>query len=162
MYRTGHYGVALLAYAPVGLALALLGRAPLALAGGAAVLFLTPLPDYDQRVPLVTHRGVTHTLLFAAVVGGALAGLALAVPSLPDRAGLAAFAFFVGAFAVVVHLLGDVITPAGITPLWPLSSREYAVPLARADNTLANYLLLALGVFVTGGALLLARSLGTL
>lgn len=153
MYRPGHYGVALLVYAPVGAALLLAQRPDLALVGGAAMLFLTPVPDWDQRVPLVSHRGSTHTVAFAAVVGGVLAGGVLAAGATgdggPGGASLAAFAFAVGTLSILAHLLADVVTPAGVSPFWPLSGRHYSLGLARADSTVANYLLLALGIFAS-------------
>lgn len=151
MYRAGHYGVALLVYTPVGVALAVGGQSGVAVAGGGVVLVLTPLPDYDQRVPFVKHRGVTHTLLFAGLVGVGTGGTAMA---LTDTPALAALGFGLGALAVLAHLLADVLTPAGIRPLWPLSSRTYSLSLTTAANPVANYLLFALGVFATVAAVL--------
>lgn len=167
MYRLGHYGVSLLLYAPVGFAMALLGEVGLALVGGAGVLALARVPDYDQRVPGMTHRGVTHTVLFAVLVGAAFAAGIVALSQaganpLPatDLATPVAFAFAVGAFGILAHLAGDVLTPAGVPLLWPLSSRTYSVSLTTADSALWNYLLFALGVFATAvagyGALQLA------
>jgi inner membrane protein len=151
VYRTGHYGVALLVYAPVGFVLAAAGRPTAAVAGGGVVLALTPLPDYDQRVPFVEHRGVTHTLLFAGVVGGGTGGATGALTGAPA---LTALGFALGTLAVLAHLLADVLTPAGVRPLWPLSSRSYSLSLTTAANPVANYLLLALGVFATAAAAL--------
>jgi inner membrane protein len=59
------------------------------------------------------------------------------------------FGFLVGTLSILSHLLADVVTPAGIAPLWPLSGTNYSLDLARADSTVANYALLALGVFVS-------------
>lgn len=163
MYRTGHYGVALLVWAPVGFLLLRLGHPAAALLGGATLLALTPLPDYDHRLPLVTHRGATHTALFAGLVGAALGGGATLLPEevgaslgLPAGPTLAAFCFGVGALAVGAHLLGDALTPAGVRPLWPLSGRTYTLALTTADSRIANYLLLALGLFATAAAALAA------
>lgn len=148
----------MLVYVPVGVALLAFGRADLAVAGEAVMLWLAMLPDYDQRVPFVTHRGVTHTVAFALLVGLALGavGWLLGGRQAPATAApLAIFGFVVGTLAVLAHLLGDVLTPAGITPLWPLSSRTITLRVARADSTIANYALFALGVAATAGALLL-------
>jgi len=95
MYRLGQQGAALVVYAPLGLALALLGR--------------------------------------------------------PTAVG-----FVVGTTAIVSHLLADVITPMGITPFWPVSDRHYTFDICRADNTLANYALLALGLVLTVAAVAVA------
>lgn len=161
MYRTGHYGAALLLYAPLGFVL--LGVAPaMAFVGGAAVLFLATLPDVDHRLPLVSHRGVTHTLPFLAAVAGALAAAGWYLGLARDAATaaeLAAFGAAVGVVGVGSHLLADMLTPAGVPLLWPLSGRSYSWRVARASNVVANWTLLALGVFATGVVLLLAGRL---
>lgn len=163
VYRLGHYGVSLLLYAPVGLLFALAGELGLAVVGGAGVLALARVPDYDQRIPGITHRGVTHTVLFAVLVGATLAGVLLALSRAGSQplpadvlAPRVAFAFGVGAFGILAHLAGDVLTPAGVPLLWPLSGRTYTVSLTTADSTLWNYLLFALGVFATAVAGLVA------
>lgn len=159
MYRAGHYGAALLVYAPVGGAALATGFEAAAVAGGALTLALAPLPDFDQRVPLISHRGSTHTVGFALLVGALTGALGLVVGSetgLADAAAAGAFGFGVGALAIGSHLLADVVTPMGIAPFWPLSSRNYTLSLARADNAVANYLLLGLGVAVTVATALVA------
>jgi inner membrane protein len=162
MYRTGHYGVSLLLYAPVGLALLLAGYPAVCLLGGAAMLALAPLPDYDLRVPFVEHRGPTHTLAFALIVGAVLGGASyVSAPALgldPRVAGVAGA--FVGTYGIVAHLVGDVLTPAGIAPFWPVSSRNYSLSVTRADSTVANIALLALGVFVTVVAAVVGGRIG--
>ena len=162
MYRRGHLGVSLLVFAPAGAALVLAGRPALALVGGGVMLWLSMLPDADHRIPGLTHRGSTHTLAFAALVGavGAGAGAGLAVVVDGGRATLVPFGFALGAGAVLAHLLADALTPAGVPLLWPLSGRSFSLSLTRADNTVANYLLLALGVCATAAAALLVTRMG--
>lgn len=167
MYRTGHLGVSLLVFAPVGYALVAAGYPGLAVLTGATMVWLTMLPDVDHRLPLVPHRGPTHSLLFAALVGGVfggaghlLAGQAGGSPALPLGVPLAVFGFVVGFVAVLAHLLGDVLTPAGVNFLWPVSSRRYSLSVARASDTVANYLLFALGVFAVAAAAYLALVAG--
>jgi len=166
VYRSGHYGVALLAYAPVLFALGSEGRVVAAAAGLGVVLALTPLPDVDHDVPLVDHRGVTHTLLFAAVVGGVVGGAAWLVAAssglalAPERAlELTAGAGGAAAFAIVGHLLADALTPMGVAALWPVSGKRYSLGLTGADSTVWNVGLLALGVFATAAAAVLASPL---
>jgi inner membrane protein len=166
VYRSGHYGVALLAYAPVLYALASAGRLFAAAAGLAVVLAVTPLPDADHDLPLIEHRGVTHTLLFAVVVGAAAGGAAWAVGSpaglalAPDSAELfAASTAALAAFAVLAHLLADALTPMGVALFWPASSRRYSLGLTPADSTAWNAGLFALGVFATAAAAALAGTL---
>lgn len=154
MKQTGHYGAALLVYAPVGFVL--LAVDPLlAFGGGAGVLVLATLPDTDLRLPLVPHRGPTHTVLFVAVVAGLLGAVGWHAAGAFgfDPAVLASFCFGVGVLGIGSHLLADALTPMGVTPFWPLSDRNYTLNLTRADNPVANLLLLALGVLATAVAL---------
>lgn len=162
MHQTGHYGAALLVYAPAG-ALVCLTSPELALLGGVGVLLLATLPDSDLRVPFLSHRGPTHTLLFLLAVAGLLGAAGWVVAGrtgLAERSLLAAFAFLVGALGIGSHLLADVLTPMGIAPFWPLSSRNYSLRVTRASNPVANWILLALGVFATAGAVVLVTGVG--
>jgi inner membrane protein len=161
MYKTGHYGAALLVYAPVGGTLLAAGFDAAALVGGAVVVGLSGLPDVDQRVPFVEHRGPTHTVGFLFLVGLAVGAAAVAVSqatSMGQTAVLGAFGFLVGGLAVGSHLLADALTPMGITPFRPFSDAHYTVSLTRADNAVANYLLLGAGVLATVATALVAGS----
>lgn len=159
MYRTGHLGVSLLVFAPIGYLMVAAGYPLAALLTGSAMLWLAMLPDVDHRIPGIPHRGPTHSLLFAAAVGAVFAGVGTVVggqfPSLPQGR-LTEFGFFVGFVSVAAHLLGDVLTPAGVNLFWPLSGKEYSVYLARANNRIANYGLFVLGVFAVAVAAVLA------
>ena len=158
MYRKGHYGVSLLVFAPIAFVLLAVDQTGLAVVTGGVLLWLAMLPDLDHRIPGIAHRGPTHSLPFAALVGGvcaaAGAGLETAAVGTSPVAGvsLPLLGFAIGALAVLAHLLGDALTPAGVNFLWPVSARTYTVGLCRADNTVANYGLFAAGVFATGAA----------
>lgn len=162
MKQTGHYGVALLFYAPIALVLLARGNDGLALVGGALAIALAMSPDCDCVIPFVEHRGVTHTIAFALVVGLFVGGAGWIVGSHADVASSTAFSrfvFVVVTLTVVSHLFGDVITPMGIRPFWPLSDRHFTFKLVLAKNCAANVLLFGLGasatllvVFVTWGA----------
>lgn len=157
MYRAGHLGVSLLVFLPVGLGLVLAGRTELAVLGEVCVLAVASLPDVDHEVPLVSHRGVTHTVWFALLVGfgfGAVGWILGGRPTTPAAPALAVAGFAFGTLGICAHLLGDVLTPMGIRPLWPLSRRTLTLNLVRAKNPLANYGLLAAGVFGTVAAVL--------
>ncbi|AEH37350.1 metal-dependent hydrolase [Halopiger xanaduensis] len=170
MYQVGHYGAALLLYAPLGAAVSLAGYEPAALLGGLVCVGLSTLPDCDHRLPLIEHRGPTHTLLFAGLVGAALAGtvtvLADASASLltpvggVDDAHVVGFAFVVGALSIVSHLLADALTPMGIRPFWPVSRRHYTLRVTRAANTIANYVLFVVGVGAVAVAVAAVRLFG--
>jgi len=159
VYRNGHLGMSLLVYAPVGYLL--VGRRPLlAVLGGVVVLSLASVPDIDHRLPVVSHRGVTHSLLFAAGVGAVgwaagtvLGGLGIAPVDLAGTTlSPALFLGFLGVYGILAHLAGDVITPAGVPLFWPAPT-TLSLSVVGADSTVANYGLLAAGVVATGAAL---------
>lgn len=152
MYGSGHMGAALLLYAPLGRSLVAVD-ASLAIAGGAVAVALARLPDVDRRLPLVAHRGITHTPAFVAVVavGACLAGHLLAVGAgfEPARWGTgigAATATSLGS-----HLVADALTPRGVPLLWPVSRRRVSAGLVRADDPACNFALLVVGITVTLG-----------
>jgi inner membrane protein len=162
VHQKGHFGAALLAYAPLGFVVAVAGFRTLALAGGAVALALAMVPDTDTRLPFVDHRGPTHTVWFAAAVGLALAALAFALGL--GRGPLAAlslagFGFLVGFVTVCSHIAADAMTPMGVTPFRPFSDRHITYDVVPANHTVANYLLLAAGLAVAGGAFALATRL---
>ena len=163
MYQAGHYGTALLAYAPLGTVVALGGHEATAILGALACVALSTLPDCDHRLPLVEHRGPTHSLLFALLVGAGLAGI---TATLVDAAtplldvGLVGFAFVVGTLSITSHLLADALTPMGIRPFWPISNRRYTLAVTRAANPLANYALLAVGVLAVVAGTGIVATLG--
>lgn len=162
MHKTGHVGTGLLVYSPLGLLLLLAGLDELAVLGGVGMVALATLPDCDHRLPVVSHRGPTHSLAFAAAIGTVLgaAGFALGEYVTSVSAGtMGAFAFLIGVFAVLSHLAADSITPMGIRPFWPVSGWHYSANVVRAKNPIANYLLLTIGVAATTGALILAAEL---
>lgn len=175
MYRTGHIGTALLVYAPVAYGLIRGDQIALAALGLIGMLVIEPSPDRDIEIPWLTHRGASHTLLCAALVGLCLGGIvlvggrrlrALIVNQLAGTAlsrtasgiaamdvqALALFAFAIAGLAIVSHLLGDVLTPMGIRPFWPVSSRTLSLDLWTASNRLANPALLILGIVALTGA----------
>ena len=75
MHRRGHVGIAMLAYAPVGFTLLTERQLDLAVAGLFSVLAVEPLPDNDFWILGLSHRGTSHSLLCALLVGGVLGAL---------------------------------------------------------------------------------------
>lgn len=161
MHRYGHYGAALLAYAPVGLLVLALGFETAAVGGAMATVGLSMLPDIDLKLPFIKHRGPTHTVTFALLVG-AIVGLVFAAMGAahPDIGTLLAvalgpFGFVVGALAVGSHIAADALTPMGVEPFG--DGRHYSYGLCTADNEKWNYALLGFG----GLAVAIAYGLGT-
>lgn len=166
MYRFGHFGVSLLVFAPIGFLLVTAGAVDLAFVTGATMLWLSMLPDVDHRIPGIPHRGPTHSLLFAALVGGVFGavgqylgqtlGIVADLGTEYGSVGLGVFGFFLGSITIVAHLLGDVITPMGVNFLWPVSTKRYSLSLTPAKSTLWNYGLFTLGIFAVAAATVLA------
>lgn len=158
MYRTGHWGAALLAYAPVGYVL-LRSDPLLAFVGAGVVLWLATLPDVDQHLP-IRHRGPTHSLLFLAVVAAVLGavGAALGVGSYRPIETLPGVGLGVvlGVVGIGSHLLADMLTPMGVNLLWPVPAESRSFYVVRAANPLANYVLLGLGVAASAGVVYVA------
>lgn len=170
MYRHGHYGVALLASAPVA---SLLG--PTAGPAFSLVAVATSmLPDWDTRMASVRHRGPTHTVAFAvavAVVAGLLAtagwpvvrAVAPAVTNAPatEAGPFVAAGTFLG---VASHLLADALNPGygtnAMRPLWPASGRVIRLGIARVDSPAWNWGLFVAGSLAQVAALSLASGLG--
>lgn len=158
MYLLGHVGVTLLAYAPLSYRLVRVGRGRRAAAGAAALLLLVSAPDLDSRVGFLAHRGLTHTV-WAAVVVGAAVGAAwwwLTPRRGVERDEATAFGFVVGALSVLHHLAGDALNPNGVQPLYPLADHRIALDLVAAADPAANLALASAGV----AALLASVGLG--
>jgi len=163
MHREGHYGASLLAYAPLGFAVIAVGFPAAAVGGAVLAVALAMVPDWDQRIPGITHRGITHTVHFAAVIAigtgllGAGMGASVSSPGVNPLVvvGAAVFGAATGAVAILAHIGADALTPMGVAPLGD-GGPHITYDVCRADNTLGNYGLLALG----GAAALLAFYLG--
>jgi inner membrane protein len=106
------------------------------------------VPDLDMRIPFVKHRGITHTVWFALLVGLGFGGVGLAVglrSGVVEALLFGGAGFVFGAVTIVSHLLADALTPMGIRPFAPVRDDEYTLDLVTAANPLANYGLLGLG-----------------
>jgi len=112
------------------------------------IVAVEPLPDLDSRIkPIlddrfgitIEHRGPTHSLAFAGAIGVVIGGIGL-VPGYPVVLGAAALCSILG------HLAGDVITPMGVRPLWPLRDRAVSLDLWRAWNEPLNAISLLAGI----------------
>jgi inner membrane protein len=149
----GHVGAALLITTPFAAALAATSAPELAVLGLVVAVSVSSLPDVDQSLP-IEHRGPTHTVWF--VVGYAVVAAGVCWLVAPEVSGVVGTAV---ALSLTSHLLADSITPMGIRPLLPLSSREFCFDIVRAANQRANWLLFGAGLAVTAlsqGAVALA------
>jgi len=145
MYQNGHYGAALLAVAPIGTVLIAVGLVELAVIAGVTAIALAMVPDLDQRVPGIAHRGPTHTVWFALVVG-VITSVATVAVAIAGPVVSAVTGFVVGAGTIASHIAADGLTPAGVRPWCPVNNTHYSLDVVKAKNPLANYALLGLGV----------------
>jgi len=162
MYKKGHIGFALALYAPIlFVAVALFNELILATLGLLIVTKTARLPDIDWRVPLIAHRGITHTVWFCLLIGAFFGGVfSLFGPLYPEAPHFPAlFGFLIGVVATGSHLLADMITPRGIRPLHPVSQRQYSLGLVKSSNTTANTLALVLGGGLVTTSILLSLSI---
>jgi len=162
MHREGHIGAALLAYSPVGIVTLAVGFETAAVGGAVIAAGLAMLPDYDQRIPGIKHRGITHTVRFAGVVAVGAAGTGAFVAALHpemgglDMVGLALFGAVIGGVTVLSHIGADALTPMGVKPFGD-DGPHISYDICRADSLLGNYGLLVLGFVVA----LVAYGIGT-
>lgn len=165
MLKAGHWGIAMLCYAPIAFGAISQTKAsfPLVVVGAALTSGLCMLPDIDQQLPFVSHRGVTHTIWFALLVGGILGGGVFIIAQyasslittyvaptmqftgLYTPVNLGWFFGITGLVVVVSHLLGDWLTVMGIRPYAPLWRHKHKLGIVHADNTFANWVLYIIG-----------------
>jgi inner membrane protein len=154
MYAPGHVGLSLLAFAPLGAALLATGSVRLAASGTALSVVTATLPDLDLYVDALPHRGLTHTVLFAAFAG-VFAAVVVSTYArsfgLPRRTvvRLGAFACLVLVGSVASHLVGDLVTPMGVWPFAPVSDRHVTLSLVAARDPTANASLFVAGTSTT-------------
>lgn len=176
MYREGHIGLGLLAATPFAILFSSSIAPQWGLLTYGFAFVTSSAPDIDQRLPLVSHRGFTHTIwfgLFLSLFFGAGTAIALS-PFLLDGVsfnGLASISSLlvknwpvftvatIGCLAgFVSHLFGDILTEAydyTINPFWPASNRAYTLGWTTADSKTWNWGLLLLGVAATAGTVAL-------
>jgi inner membrane protein len=159
MYRDGHAGFNALLYAPFVPLVSAGYSLEAALWGAMLALATATLPDFDQPLPWVDHRGPTHTVWFALLIGLVTgAGTALVARSRFGASGgfSFGFGFVVGTCGILAHLAGDVVTPMGISPFAPVSRVHLTLDWFKSKNGRINRALLAAGSVALLGAVLLA------
>lgn len=159
MYQRGHTGITLL----IGSGILVFWGPLYGIAATGLMLQVTMLPDIDQRLVDVRHRGPTHTIAFAFAVA-IMTASAVAYPiELCHELLLQRWSLSVGTLpsldiwmfvsvtlflAQVGHILGDILTVGGgykIRPLWPLSTRPVALGIWQSDSDVGNAALFACG-----------------
>lgn len=112
------------------------------------------LPDIDHahsklgsKIPilphLLKHRGITHTIYFLIIVY-----LITKITTLPE---IFEISVLLGVFS---HLVGDLLTPAGLRPIAPLNRIWLGMPLIQ-NKMIENIIFLVLSFYtvsIIGGA----------
>ena len=163
MYRKGHYGASLLAYAPIGCVALIGGFDVAAVLGGVLTLLIAPLPDYDTQIDTLTHRGVTHTVKFAVLTGCIVAFVTTSAVVIADASPLLTliavpFGFVIGLTSILSHIAADALTPMGVKPFGE-DGAHYSFELVYAKSTIANYLLLFIGVITSFIAIVIGETI---
>lgn len=153
MYREGHIGTSLLLYLPLGYYLIYIGNESFSVLGLLVMFAVTMLPDIDHRIPMVPHRGITHSVWFAGALGytvyWGLTEFFAAFPLPGTHPDLAFFLGVIAAFAIISHIIADSLTPMGIQPMTPFLRKRWTFNLVNSSDQLANRLLLISGVLST-------------
>lgn len=152
MYRDGHYGLALLVYAPLSFLLLSNGHLGYAVVWGSIFIGLSTFPDIDHRVPGISHRGITHSVWFAAFVGIVVYYVVLTAGTIAPNYEILSTPEITGAIAaaaIVLHIIGDSLTPMGIRPFAPVVDLRFSFGLFRSANWYVNKGLLLSGIVAT-------------
>lgn len=170
MYGNGHRGLNAIIGTALGLAFFQFTPSPFAfLLTVFTVVGVASLPDIDihfdpqlahsSSSSIVTaapinHRGITHTVLFAAIVGVLWGGVFIFLSSylrpvlyIAPSIHLGIIAGVAGFTGIVGHILGDVVTHRPLRLFWPLTDAQYAVGLFQSRHTAVNRTLWYLGQF---------------
>ncbi|MBZ6496597.1 metal-dependent hydrolase [Natrinema longum] len=157
MYRDGHAGFNALLYAPFVPLIAASHSLEAALWGGVLVLATATLPDIDNGIDRVAHRGPTHTVWFALLIGFvAGTGTVLLARSNVGIDGSFEFGFVLGVCGILAHLAGDLVTPMGITPFAPLWRAHVTLDWFASKNGRINRAFLLVGSIALSASMSLA------
>lgn len=120
------------------------------------------LPDLDAiplifekqigEVDWISHRGFTHTVYFGFLMGI----LYYLLQRIVIDSNIHIFVpISVGIYSVVIHCLGDYLTPKGVDFIPPLTS-SFSFDYIEYDNYVANIVMLAVQTVVVSTALIIS------
>lgn len=158
MLKSGHMGLNAVLSLPICYAIMYFYSMNLALLFLFVSAAIAPLPDIDKKLESITdkrdlkifgyeinieHRGSTHSVYFALILGIALASFSLLINGLDYRYSLVLF--FAGFLAITFHTIGDIFTPTGINYAPPITSNK-SLNWFKYDNALANVSSYSIGI----------------
>lgn len=141
MNHKGHAGLTLLIFSVLMLPFGWSKNAILVVVLAAG---LSSLPDLDINLE-IKHRGYTHNIL-AALVVGIIFGFLFFYSTSEILEGIMGFTSGFG--GVVCHLLGDALTYMKFKPLWPFSDREVGLGWFESGNKGVNNVMMTAGSLV--------------
>lgn len=176
MHKSGHYGVNMIVASPLFVLFNIFDAILASFVFLSFTVFFAPLPDFDIKVSVIKHRGITHTVWFAVLFGVFCSVVTLVFLS-PVYVYLASrkvpFIVYVlcgglgGFLSICSHIIGDSLTPMGVKPFGtgkynlpiPYSHEtSYSFEITKAANDTANFYLWFGGVATLFVALLLGSS----
>ncbi|WP_248903796.1 metal-dependent hydrolase [Halocatena marina] len=173
MDRHGHVGFNLLVFAPVAYYFLHTDQTTLAMIGILGLFMLEPLPDIISGIPGVQNRGTSHSILSALVVGilcsillyilsrhlvsmvmQFIFGQSIVISDMSQQNPIDAnrnawIGFFIGSSSVIIHILGDLLTPSGIRPLLPFAPFRLSLGIV-PDQGWTQFVLFIGGVLTFG------------
>ncbi|ELY63933.1 metal-dependent hydrolase [Natrinema versiforme] len=158
MYRDGHAGFNALLYAPFVPTVTAAYSLETALWGAVIALAAANLPDLDQSIEQIDHRGPTHTVWFALLFGFVAGVGTVLVARSGFGSGSFGFGFAVGTCGILAHLAGDIVTPMGIAPFAPVSRVHVTLEWFKSKNGRINRAFLLVGSVALVASLLLAAA----
>lgn len=178
MERSGHLGLALLFISPVTIIATILVSPVWGVFTTIIAISVFHIPDLDQKVPTIKHRGISHTI-WAALALGSISGaiafwattrlynnppafLTETLQFTPTSPIIAATIVSISILIVYLsHILGDILTTGSayfgmdIRPLFPVSKSSFQLRIFNSDSLMWNILFFSIGAAVHGGLLYL-------
>lgn len=163
MYKSGHRGINMMLYSPILFLSIVLEMFIFGILGWLFMTYFAHFPDIDLKFRFIKHRGFTHTISFAFIFGlftsiVSLFLFSLAVHNSFILIGVLISSFILGAYTIIGHIIGDVLTPTGVKPLQKpkyapdldiFSDKKYTLDWVSASNKPANIGFLCSGLVLT-------------
>lgn len=155
MKQEGHIGVSLLVASPFVFALVVTGNIGLSILFVLTVSIISNLPDIDiwvsrsivNKVLDIQHRGVTHTILFATIIGF-ITGLVYYTIGIHSFSYINFLVGFIsGYMSIVSHILADLFNPTGVKFMPSIMNSSYSWDMFNYNNIIANFGFLLIGFY---------------
>lgn len=171
MYRSGHLGIGFILSIPLVLYFTIIEFYSIIPIIVIVFSFMSVHPDIDiylqeKTKGKIQHRGKTHSLMYGLLWSLVILGILLIsyyflLPkvdyniALPENEifNIVLLSFYLGLGGIFSHLVGDILTPSGVSFMWPVNNKTYSLGVFYARNVFANF-----GFLIIGMALLIFSS----